>query len=314
MVHSDVPAQSASHRESQSDADSAARFVRESLPLLDPLYRGALWLTGDHMEAEDLLVETMMNAYSQFGSLPASANLRALLYRALTKGYIRGCHTRCHRMMAYPTDATIGRQPPATAARSSTGLSLAQVEALEALPTAVITNALRALEPDIRMAVYYADVEGLSYREIGDITNRSVKAVASVVRRGRLQLRNLLLAASREPAASQFRTDAPKGTAHSERATSKQAPLHRLSESDTRAGQLDWFDREILRYVLLWATYGEMWDEDAYPKFGMTVEQLVDRFHLIIAKSLPRISRLGNADRELLDKARHLPQIFGQAR
>jgi hypothetical protein len=177
---------------------------------------------------------------------------------------------------------------------------LAQAEALEALPTAVFAKALHALERDTRMAVYYADVEGLSYQEIGDITNRSVTAVISLLHCGRDQLRYLLLAASVEPAPE-------------DRVTPKHAPRHRLSEGNVCAGQLDWFDREIVRYVLLWAPEGDVWDEDVYPVFGMTVEQLVGRFRRIIATFVPRLDYLAKSDRELLDKVRNLPRIFGEA-
>jgi len=303
-----------SPRESETDAELTVRFEREALPLLDPLYRGALWLTGDRSEAEDLVQETMMNAYRQFGSLPESTKLRTSLYRALTNAYSSSCRTRHRQLAECPTYTPTDRQPPAAAARSSTGLSVAQAEALEALSAAVITKSLHALERDTRTVVYYADVEGFSYREIGDITNRSVSAVISLLYRGRHQLRHVMLAASREPAAGQFLNDAPKDTVLAQRATPKHPPLHRWGEGDTCAGQLDWFDREIVCYVLLWAPHGEVWDEDVYPMFGMTVEQLVDRFHRIIDISVLRLGCLAKSDRELLDKARQLPRIFGQAR
>ena len=251
MDDSDVPAQSSSPRGVGSDAELATRFEREALPLLDPLYRGALALTGDRSEAEDLLQETMMNAYREFGIFAESPNLRTSLYRALTNAYI-SIWPDGHRQLAErPTDTTTDRQPPAAAARSSTGLSVAQAEALEALPTAVITKALHALERDTRMAVYYADVEGFSYKEIAHITNRSVSAVISLLCRGRHQMRNLLLAAPREPAAGPLLNDAPKNTAQAQRATSIHSPLRPLSEADTCACRLDWFEREILRFVLV---------------------------------------------------------------
>jgi RNA polymerase sigma-70 factor, ECF subfamily len=177
----------------------------------------------------------------------------------------------------------------------------------------VITKALQALRLDTRMVVYYADVEGLSYAEIAHITNRSVNAVISLLYRGRHQLRQVLLAACREQAC-EFPEDASNNTARVRHLKPKYAPLHRLSEGGTCAGQLDWFDREIVRYVLLWAPYGEGRGEDVYPTFGMTVEQLVDRFHRIIDTSVPRLGRLTKSDCELLDKARQLPRIFGQAR
>ena len=318
MFDSDVPAQSSSPRGSDGDAELAMRFEREALPLLDALYRGALALTGDRLEAEDLLEETMMNAHRQFGSFSESTNLRASLYRLLTNVYIgslRGQHRRLTEGLNDTTNAKLAtaREHP------STRLSSAKVEAIEALPAAVITKALQALRLDIRMVVYYADVEGFSYAEIAQITNRSVSAVSSLLCRGRHQLRHVLFAACREREACQFPEEASNNTARVRRPKPQRvkpqcAPLQRLSEGDTCAGQLDWFDREIVRYVLLWAPHGEGRDEDVYPTFGMTVEQLIDRFHRIIETSVSRLGCLARSDRELLDKARQLPTIFGQAR
>jgi RNA polymerase sigma-70 factor, ECF subfamily len=308
MDESYLPAQSASARVNESDAELAERFERKALVLLDPLYRGALVLTGDRLEAEFLLQEAMMNAYREFGSFPEGTSLTTWLYRALISASVSSRRSRDRWPSECPTTTTFEGRLATAAARSSTGLSLAQVEALESLPAAVILKVLQTLERDTRMAVYYADVEGFSYREIADITNRSVNAVKSQLRRGRHKLRHVLLAACREKAACQFPEGSTKNIARAQR-----APLHRLSESDPCARQLDWFDREIVRYVLLWLPYGEMRDEDVYPMFGMTAEQLVDRFHRIIATSVARLDRLAKSDRALLDKARQLPAVFGQA-
>jgi hypothetical protein len=137
-------------------------------------------------------------------------------------------------------------------------------------------------------------------------------AVISLLGRSRHQLRNLLLAAHREPAVGLHLNEAQKNTAPAQRVTPKHGPLNRLSEGDTCAGRLDWFEREIVRYVLVWAPHGKMWNEDVYPTFGMTVEQLVDRFHRIVATSVPDMGRLATSDRELLDKGRQLPRISGE--
>jgi RNA polymerase sigma-70 factor (ECF subfamily) len=302
----------------QSDDELAMCFEREALPLLDALYRAALVLTGDRLEAEDLLEKTMMNAHRQFGSFPEGTNLRGSLYRLLTNAYIGSLRALHRRMAEGLTDTTIDSQWATAREHPSKRLSLAEVEALEALPGAVITEALQALRQDARMAVYYADVEGFSYAEIAHITNRSVSAVISLLYRGRHQLRHVLLAC-REQAAFQFPEDASNNTARVRRRKPKSlrpecVPLQRFSKGGTCAGQLDWFDREIVRYVLLWAPYGEVWDEDVYPTFGMTVEELVDRFHRIIDTSVLLLGRVAKSDRELLDKARQLPRIFGQAR
>jgi RNA polymerase sigma-70 factor (ECF subfamily) len=318
MDDSDLRAQSSSPRGSESDAELAMRFEREALPLLDSLYRGALVLAGNRLEAEDLLEETMLNAHRQFGSFPENINVRASLYQLLTNTYIGSLRARHRQLAEGLNDATIDRQLATAREHRSARLSSAEVEALEVLPTAVITKALQALRQDTRMAVYYADVEGFPYAEIAHITNRSVSAVMSLLYRGRHQLRHVLLAC-REQAACQFPEDASNNTALGrrempQRATPKCAPLQRFAEGDTCAGQLDSFDREIVRYVLQWVPHGEMWDEDVYPMFGMTVEQLVDRYHRIIDASVSLLGSLAKPDRELVDKARRLPSIFRTAR
>ncbi|SPM36202.1 Mycobacterium rhizamassiliense ORFan, partial [Mycobacterium rhizamassiliense] len=301
-------------RGNENDAELAISFEREALPLLDPLYRGALALTGDRLAAEDLLEEAMMNAHRQFGSLPDGTNLRASLYRLMTNAYVGSLRAQHRRLSEGRNDTTNDWHPARARERASTRLSSAEVEALKALPAAVFTEALQALRQDTRMVVYYADIEGFSYAEIAHITNRSVSAVMSLLYRGRDHLRHVLLASCREQEACEFAEDTSNNVARVRRRKSKRAMLQRLSEDGTCAGQLDWFDREIVRYVLLWGPHGGGRDEDVYPAFGMTVEQLVDRFHRIIATFAPRLDRLAKSDRELLDKARRLPSIFGQAR
>ncbi|MCV7032099.1 hypothetical protein H7I03_23525 [Mycobacterium sherrisii] len=45
-----------------------ARFERDVIPLLDDLYICARRLTRNHADAEDLIQDTMLKAYSHFGS------------------------------------------------------------------------------------------------------------------------------------------------------------------------------------------------------------------------------------------------------
>ncbi|WP_293058082.1 sigma-70 family RNA polymerase sigma factor [Mycobacterium sp.] len=182
----------------ETDEELTARFEREAIPLLDQLYGGALRLTRNPADAEDLLQETMVKAYAGFRSFKPGTNLKAWLYRILTNTYINNYRKKQRQPAQYPTEEITDWQLAANAEHSPTGLRSAEVEALEALPDTEIKAALQELPEDFRMAVYYADVEGFPYKEIAEIMNTPIGTVMSRLHRGRRQLRALLANVAKE--------------------------------------------------------------------------------------------------------------------
>ena len=179
-------------RTDESDEELAQRFERDAMPLLDQLYGAALRMTRNPADAEDLVQETYIKAFQGFRSYKPGTNLKAWHYRILTNAYINNYRKAQRRPAEYATDDITDSQIAETASHTSIGLRSAEVEALEKLPDEEIRDALMSLKEDYRMVVYYADVEGLPYKEIAEIMGTPIGTVMSRLHRGRKQLRDAL--------------------------------------------------------------------------------------------------------------------------
>lgn len=177
---------------SDNDRELEQRFEAEAMPLIDQLYGGALRMTRNPQDAEDLVQEAYLKAYKSFDSYKPGTNLKAWLYRIMTNTYINSYRKKQRQPQQSTTDEITDYQLYTTSSHDSTGLESAEVEALKNLPDGEIADAMNKLSDDYRMAVYYADIEGLPYKEIAEIMDIPLGTVMSRLHRGRKQLRGLL--------------------------------------------------------------------------------------------------------------------------
>lgn len=176
-----------------ADDTTLGRFERDALPQLDQLYRAARRYTTSAADAEDLVQDTMVKAYRSFHTYRDGTNIRAWLLRIMTTTWMNSHRRAQCRPDEVLSDDITDAQLVAHADHQSTGLPSAELAALEALGDDEVREALAKLPEAQRIAVYFAEVEGMPYREIAHILDVPEGTVMSRVYRGRRALRRLLV-------------------------------------------------------------------------------------------------------------------------
>jgi len=183
------------------DGALSAQFESAVIPLLGPLYRQALGMTANQADAEDLVQETLLNAYAALRTFEPGTNLKAWLRRIMTNAYINSYRSQKRRPAQQSTAETTDQQLVASASRTPGGLRSAEDQALEKLADPYLKAAMMDLPEQFRTAVYFADVAGYSYKEIAAMTDTRQGTVSSRLNRGRKQLRDSLIASPASHAA-----------------------------------------------------------------------------------------------------------------
>lgn len=168
------------------------RFEAEALPLLDQLYAAAYRYTGSVSDAQDLLQDTFVRAFSSFHTYTPGTNLKAWMYRILHNAFINDYRRKKRRPLEVESENATDWEMYQASSHDPTGLKSAEAEAFSSLTDSVVVQALEEMPAVYREAVVLADVEGFSYQEIADLMGTPAGTVMSRIHRGRAMLRKQL--------------------------------------------------------------------------------------------------------------------------
>jgi RNA polymerase sigma-70 factor (ECF subfamily) len=177
----------------QHDLRTRAEFESLALEHLDGLYSGALRLTKNERDAEDLVQDTFLRAYRFFDKFERGTNIKAWLYKILTNTFINR-----YRRKVKERSVVDGAERDTVHERfMSRGVTERaenpERQLVERLLSDDVLKAIDALPLDFRMVVILADLQDFSYREIADILECPVGTVMSRLFRGRKLLQKSLL-------------------------------------------------------------------------------------------------------------------------
>lgn len=165
------------------------RFKAYALPNLDLLYRAAARLVEQKTDAEDLVQETCLRAFTAIDRLRDVNSSKTWLFKILRSVYLR-------RWVEDPYRARVtGVEDLET---TLADFREAHHEPYETDPQYIhlvrveIRKAISALSLPYREAVVLADVAGFTYREMAEILEVPLGTVMSRLYRGRRMLRAAL--------------------------------------------------------------------------------------------------------------------------
>ena len=146
------------------------------------LYLMAARITGDRVEAQDLVQESLAKAYLHLERFDPSYRLSTWLHR-ITLNTCRDHMKSARRRERAAPDATLDRADEQM---------LPDEEVAQRERAASVQRALLRLKPSYREALVLKDLQGFGYAEIKELTGTPITALKIRVVRARAKLRALL--------------------------------------------------------------------------------------------------------------------------
>ena len=155
------------------------------MPLLQPLYNYARWLTKETVEAEDLVQETFLKGLRGFASFAQGTNFRAWMYRILRNTFL----TSRSGLRAAPQLSIEDDRDAVEESLEDGGPESAIITRIDVV---AVRRAIDDLPLLFREVLLLSDVEEMSYREIAETLSIPIGTVTSRLIRARRKVREAM--------------------------------------------------------------------------------------------------------------------------
>ncbi|HWC17258.1 MAG TPA: sigma-70 family RNA polymerase sigma factor [Terriglobales bacterium] len=162
-----------------NDEQKRLRFEALMLPLMNDAYTLARWLMKNQEDAEDMVQESYMRAFRFFPSFQGT-NGRGWLLQIVRNT----CYTALESRKLKQKEAPLEEEAPEL--EDPAPLPFVSLDKKATIET--VREAIEALPADFREVIVLREVEGLSYKEIAEVSGVPIGTVMSRLARARHQL------------------------------------------------------------------------------------------------------------------------------
>lgn len=175
--------------DADADAERSRRFQQVALPHLDAAYNLARWLSGNSLDADDIVQDAFVRAFRFFETLRgenARPWLLAIVRRTWYTEWRRRSNSHEVALFDDALDETSVFEPMCETYADP------QMLLLKGEHTRLVRAALEQLPVEFREVLILRELEEMSYRDIAVIADLPVGTVMSRLARGRRKLAALL--------------------------------------------------------------------------------------------------------------------------
>ena len=166
------------------DTASRERFEQAVLPHLDAAYSLARWLTRNEHDAQDVTQEAFLRAFRFFDGYQGG-NMRGWLLTILRNT----CYTWLRQNRRADSTELFDEEIHSP---ELSGSPDPEIQVLASADKETLRRALEELPDAFREALVLREIEGMSYKEIAEVTSVSLGTVMSRLARARTRLRQTL--------------------------------------------------------------------------------------------------------------------------